>query len=167
MMIEKIEGEAERLLSRLGITEVPIPIEDVANLLGLRISRAPSTEFSGLLLRKDGKALIGVNSSEAPVRQRFTIAHEIGHFVLHPQKDAFVDFRKNTGAGEVRPPRERHADMFAAALLMPRKALLKDFRRLARDVDTDNLTKTLSKRYSVSEDAMRFRLINLNALVAK
>jgi Zn-dependent peptidase ImmA (M78 family) len=168
MMIEKIESEAERLLSKLGITEVPVPIEEVAHLLGLRIRRAPSTEFSGLLLRKDGKALIGVNSSEAAVRQRFTIAHEIGHFVLHPQKDAFVDFRKSTGPpGEVRPPRERHADMFAAALLMPRKALLKDFRRLGRDIDTDNLTKTLSRCYFVSEDAMRFRLINLNALGAK
>jgi Zn-dependent peptidase ImmA (M78 family) len=167
MMIEKIEGEAERLLAKLGITEVPTPIEDVARLLGLRISRAPSTEFSGLLLRKDGKALIGVNSSEAPVRQRFTIAHEIGHFVLHPEKDAFVDFRKSFGAGEVRPPRERHADMFAAALLMPRKVLLKHFRRLAGEVDTDSITKALAKRYSVSEDAMRFRLINLNALTAK
>src|SRR6185312_712682 len=96
-----------------------------------------SPDFSGLLIRKDGHALIGINSSEASVRQRFTIAHELGHFVLHPQKDAFVDFRKERGAGEVRPPRERHADMFAAALLMPRKLLLKDFRRLAKDGYTD------------------------------
>ena len=167
MVIEKIEGEAERLLSRLGITGIPTPIEDVAGLLGLRISRAPSTEFSGLLLRKDGKALIGVNSSEAPVRQRFTIAHEIGHFVLHPQKDAFVDFRKTLISVGAREPRERHADMFAAAILMPRRALLKDFRKLAGDVDPDGITKMLSRRYSVSEDAMRFRLMNLNALTAR
>jgi len=165
-MIEKIESEADRLLSNLGISEVPTPIEDVARLLGLRISRAPSTEFSGLLLRKDGKALIGVNSSEAPVRQRFTIAHEIGHFVLHPRQDAFVDFRKSTAAGDIRPPRERHADMFAAALLMPRKSLLKDCRRLAGNIEPDDLIRTLAKLYAVSEDAMRFRLINLKALKA-
>jgi Zn-dependent peptidase ImmA (M78 family) len=164
MINEKIEREAERLLSQLDMTAVPTPIEDVADLLGLRISRAPSVEFSGLLLRKDGMALIGVNSSEAPARQRFTIAHEIGHFILHPQKDAFVDFRKTLSSGDARDPRERQADMFAAAILMPRRALLKDFRKLAGDVDRASITKTLSRRYSVSEEAMRFRLINLNAL---
>jgi Zn-dependent peptidase ImmA (M78 family) len=164
MMIEKIESAAEQLLVQLDIKEVPIPIEEMARLLGIRISRAPSTDFSGLLLRKDGKALIGVNSSEAPVRQRFTIAHELGHFILHPQKDAFVDFRKGTEAGQARPPRERHADMFAAALLMPRTPLLRDFRRLAKDGDTNQITAMLAKQYAVSEDAMRFRLINLNSL---
>ena len=105
-----------------------------------------------------------MNSQEALVRQRFTIAHELGHFVLHPQQDAFVDFRKERTPGEERSPRERQADMFAAALLMPRKSLLKDFRRLAKDGYTEAITATLAKQYHVSEDAMRFRLINLNSL---
>ncbi|SRR6266513_130750 len=163
-MIERIESVAEQLLANFYIKEIPTPIEEVARHLGIRISRAPSSEFSGLLIRKDGRALIGVNSSEAPVRQRFTIAHELGHFILHPQKDAFVDFRKERHEGETKPPRERHADMFAAALLMPRKQLLKDFRRLAKDGYTDQITVALAKQYAVSEDAMRFRLINLNSL---
>jgi Zn-dependent peptidase ImmA (M78 family) len=164
MLIEKIELAAEELLAELDINEVPTPIEDVARALEIHIKRAPSADFSGLLLRKNGRALIGVNSSEAPARQRFTIAHEIGHFVLHPQKDAFVDFRKDRAGGEVKPPRERHADMFAAALLMPRKSLLKDFRRLAKNGFTDQITATLARQYAVSEDAMRFRLMNLNSL---
>lgn len=164
MIVENIESAAEQLLARLGVKEIPIPIEDVARSLHMRISRAPSRDFSGLLIRKDGRALIGVNSKEAPVRQRFTIAHEIGHFILHPKKDAFVDFRRERSEGEARPPRERHADMFAAALLMPRKHLLKDFRRLAKDGYTDQITATLAKQYAVSEDAMRYRLINLNSV---
>lgn len=164
MMIEKIESLAEQLLGKLGIGEIPIPIDEVARSLEIRISRAPSTEFSGLLIRKDGHALIGVNSNEAPMRQRFTIAHELGHFVLHPRKDAFVDFRKERQAGSTRPPRERHADMFAAALLMPRKMLLRDFRRLTKDGYTDEVIEVLARQYAVSEDAMRFRLINLNSL---
>jgi len=167
MMIERIERAAEDLLSELNIRGVPTPIEEVARALEIQISRAPSTEFSGLLIRKHGRALIGVNSSEAPVRQRFTIAHEIAHFMLHPQKDAFVDFRKELSRGETKPVRERHADMFAAALLMPRKALLKDFRRLAVDGFTDRITTTLARQYCVSEDAMRFRLMNLNTLTSK
>ncbi|MCP5328426.1 MAG: ImmA/IrrE family metallo-endopeptidase [Steroidobacteraceae bacterium] len=165
MLIEKIEQEAERVLSELGITKVPTPVEDIALRLGMRISRAPSSDFSGLLLRKDGKALIGVNSQEPLVRQRFTIAHEIGHFLLHPQQDAFVDFRKSRNADEARPPRERQADMFAAALLMPRGPLLLDFRKLAKDGDTSRVIPVLATKYSVSAEAMRFRLINLNSLV--
>jgi Zn-dependent peptidase ImmA (M78 family) len=161
MIVEKIEAQAEELLAKFEVRIVPTPIEELVRALGIRISRAPSAEFSGLLIRKDGHALIGVNSSEAPARQRFTIAHEIAHFILHPQKDAFVDFRKEWGAGEAKPSRERHADMFAAALLMPRKTLLKDFRRLAKDGYTDQVILTLAKQYAVSEDAMRYRLINL------
>ena len=164
MLIEKIEAAAEQLLVKLGIKDVPVSLEEIARGLGARISRAPSTEFSGLLIRKHGMALIGVNSSEAPARQRFTIAHEIGHLVLHPQKDAFVDFRKERSGGEPKPLREREADMFAAALLMPRKELLRDFRRLTKDGYTDGIPATLAKQYRVSEEAMRFRLINLNSL---
>src|SRR5690349_455878 len=100
MMLDKIELAAEQLLAKLNIGEVPTPIEDVARSLNMSISRAPSAEFSGLLIRKDGHALIGVNSNEPVVRQRFTIAHEIGHFILHPQKDAFVDFRMERSEGE-------------------------------------------------------------------
>lgn len=161
MIIEKIESLAEQLLAKFDIKSVPTPIEELVRGLGIRVSRAPSADFSGLLIRKDGHALIGVNSSEPRTRQRFTIAHELGHFILHPQKDAFVDFRKERSAGEAKPPRERHADMFAAALLMPRRSLLKDFRRLAKDGYTDEITSALARQYAVSDEAMKYRLINL------
>ena len=165
MIVEKIEAQAEQILAELDVRAVPVPIEDIARSLGLRIGRAPSTEFSGLLIRKDGHALIGVNSSEPRTRQRFTVAHEIGHFVLHPKKDAFVDFRKDRGAGEAKPVRERQADMFAAALLMPRKVLLKDFRRMMKNGDTEEVTAALARHYAVSEEAMRYRLINLSSML--
>lgn len=47
---------------------------------------------------------------------------------------------------------------------MPRKLLLKDFRRLAKDGYTEHVNNALAKQYAVSEDAMRYRLINLSAL---
>lgn len=164
MIIERIEREAEQLLERVGIAQIPIPIDEIVRSLGIRVSRAPSQDFSGLIIRKDGHALIGVNSNEPLVRQRFTVAHELGHFVLHPQQDAFVDFRKETKRGEPRDPKERHADMFAAALLMPRKSLLRDFKRLAKDGYSDEVADTLARQYNVSADAMRYRLLNLSVL---
>lgn len=159
IILEKIESRAEEILNTFGIKAIPVPIEEIASKLKIKISRAPSKDFSGLLIRKDGSSLIGVNNNEAPVRQRFTIAHELGHFCLHPQKDAFVDYRKENS---IRTPREREADMFAAALLMPRDRLEKDFKRLAKDGFTEGNIQSLAEAYQTSEKAMKIRLLNLN-----
>lgn len=161
MISEKIELKAEEILQTMGIKNIPIPIEEIASKLQIKISRAPSKDFSGLLIRKDGHALIGINNSEAPVRQRFTVAHELGHFFLHPQKDTFVDYRDNK-KDLMKTNKEKQANMFAAALLMPRKNVEKDFRNVARASLSDEETqKILADRYDVSEEAMRFRLKNL------
>ena len=163
MILEHIEAQAETILKKTGINTLPVPVEAIAAKYQIRIRRAPHPDFSGMLIRKDGLALIGVSTSEPLVRQRFTIAHELGHFFLHTDKDAFVDYRDNM-KGIVRTAREKEANMFAAALLMPRHTLLKDFRSLAKDGFSDDELSLLAKKYSVSEDAMRFRLINLNFL---
>lgn len=165
MILEKIELKAEQLLNQLEVKTIPVPVEDIAYSLKIKISRAPSSDFSGLLIRKDGHALIGVNSNEAPTRQRFTIAHELGHFFLHPLKDAFVDFRKELARGETRTPKERQADMFAAALLMPRKQLIRDVKKATKSGVTEEVVTSLAREYAVSEEAMRYRLMNLSSLM--
>ena len=117
-----------------------------------------------MLVRKEEESLIGVNSSESFVRQRFTIAHELGHFFLHPQKKTFVDFRDNK-QGIARKPREVQANMFAAAILMPKKYLEKDFASLIKNEFTEEHLAFLADKYQVSEKAMNFRLINLKLSV--
>lgn len=163
MILEQIETRAETILKKLNIKSLPVPVEDIADKYQIRISRAPNKDFSGILIRKDGHALIGVNSEESSVRQRFTVAHELGHFFLHPNKDAFVDYRDNK-EGVVRTPREKQANMFAAALLMPRQTLLKEFRALAKEGFSEDELQILARKYDVSDDAMRYRLMNLNLL---
>lgn len=163
MILEHIESQAEAVLRKANIKSLPVPVEEIAAKYQIRIRKAPHANFSGMLIRKDGHALIGVSTSESPVRQRFTLAHELGHFFLHPNKDAFVDYRDNK-KGVMRTPREKEANMFAAALLMPRQVLLKDFKTIAKGGFSDDELSTLARRYDVSEDAMRFRLMNLNIL---
>jgi Zn-dependent peptidase ImmA (M78 family) len=163
MILEIIESRAEEVLRRLNMKSLPVPVEDIAGKYQVRISRAPNRNFSGMLIRKGGHALIGVNSSESSARQRFTIAHELGHFFLHPNKDAFVDYRDNKNRA-MRTPREKQANMFAAALLMPRQSLMKDVQSISDEGFSEDDITTLAQRYGVSEDAMRFRLINLNIL---
>jgi len=166
MIVERIEKRAMEVLRAASVKAIPVPVESVATKHQIWIRKAPHPSFSGMLIRKDGYALIGVNSREAPVRQRFTLAHELGHFFLHPQKDAFVDYRDNK-RDVMRTPREKEANMFAAALLMPSEFLRKDFRSLAKMGLTEDELHALAKRYMVSDDAMRFRLINLNILATK
>ncbi len=163
MIIEKIENISEEILNKLNSKNIPIQVEEIASKLQIKISRAPSKDFSGLLIRKDGHALIGINSGEASVRQRFTIAHELGHFFLHPRKDTFVDYRDNKKDTK-RTSIEKHANMFAAALLMPRSLLEKDFRILIKKGFGEDELTTLADKYEVSEDAVKFRLLNLNFL---
>ena len=163
MIFEHIEQEAERVLNQFSSKTIPVVIEGIAVRLSAKIRKAPSKDFSGLLIRKNGHALIGINSGEASVRQRFTIAHEIGHLRLHPNQDTFVDYRDNK-KDVMRTPKERHADMFAAALLMPRQSLVKDFRTIAKDGFTEEEIELLARKYQVSDDAMRFRLLNLHLL---
>jgi Zn-dependent peptidase ImmA (M78 family) len=164
-MQNEIEQKAEEILSESGQRTIPVPVEEVAAHFKLRIGKAASTNFSGLLIRKDGAALIGINSTENPRRQRFTIAHEIGHFFLHPNADVLVDYRSNS-KGTRRTPKEKEADIFAASLLMPRQELVKDFMKVAGGVLTDEeqtkkVVSLLATKYEVSDEAMNIRLLGL------
>ncbi len=166
MILERIEKCATGVLRLANAKLIPVPVEAIAAKNQIRVSRRPHPSFSGMLIRKNGRALIGINSNEALVRQRFTIAHELGHFFLHPQKDAFVDYRDNK-RDIMRTPREKQANMFAAALLMPGALLRKDCRSFAELGLTEDDLHALAKRYMVSDDAMRFRLMNLNILAMR
>jgi Zn-dependent peptidase ImmA (M78 family) len=168
MITEQIECAAETILRKLNITTVPVPVEEIATKNGVKISRAPSREFSGILIRKQGSALIGISSSEPNVRQRFTVAHELGHYFLHPRKDAFVDYihYRDNSRSSSRDPQERQANMFAAALVMPRKLLEKDLRLATKGGFDDDDVATLAAKYQVSSEAMKIRLINLRLLAA-
>lgn len=75
---------AQELLGRLGIQSVPTPVEKIAKLLGAELRFSPlDNELSGMVYIKDEVPIIGVNSLHHPNRQRFTIAHELGHLELH------------------------------------------------------------------------------------
>lgn len=163
MILSKIEKIAEDVLNQMKLNTTPVPVEEVATKLQIKIGREPSDDFSGILIRKDGKALIGVNSTESHVRQRFTIAHELGHFILHPQKEAFVDYRDNQ-KDIMRTPREKQANAFAAALLMPRTRLMKDVKTKFKSGIYEEDLAELADEYEVSTEAMKYRLLNLNLI---
>lgn len=144
-----------------------MPVERLAGLLGADIVLQPYTgEISGVVHRnKDGSAVIGINSLDLTERQRFTIAHEIGHLILHAHEQLHVDRNFPIGlrsgiSGKAIDRNEIEANQFAAALLMPPAFIAEDIKPL---IGTDALraVKKLARKYKVSNEAMSIRLATL------
>jgi Zn-dependent peptidase ImmA (M78 family) len=159
--IESIRKEAQRVLSEFRIKSAPVPVEKIATRLGTKIKYAPyEGEIAGMLVRGADETVIGVNSLHHPNRQRFTIAHELGHFLLH-KGDVHIDraFR-NAISSQAVDPDEIEANRFAAELLMPFNLIKKDSIEHI-DVEDEVTLRELAQKYLVSLQAMTLRVINL------
>ena len=121
-------------------------------------------EISGLLVIKNGRASIGLDSDQSHERRRFTIAHELGHFFLHRNlKETFVDevFARSGNSNQI----EREANAFAAALLMPKKIIDDAISENFGDKPIrDEEIAILAKFFKVSGVSMTYRLVNLNII---
>lgn len=163
-----IEQQAARLLDENNIRRAPVPVDAIAKAIGLDVRYSPtSDDVSGALIRNGKTAIIAVNSAQHENRQRFTIAHEIGHFILHKRaerhfdEDFRVDYR-NAVSSTATQRDEISANRFAAALLMPENLLRRDLMRMDADErDADDVIQALAIRYKVSRRAMELRLVNL------
>jgi Zn-dependent peptidase ImmA (M78 family) len=173
-MIRKI---VEELLDEHGIKEPPVDVEKISESYGLSVVRKDVESISGFIIRSDGKAVIGVNSNNAPARQRFTIAHELGHYLIHPPStdDVHVDsgfevrFRDELSS-QGTDKSEQEANFFAAELLMPQKFLEADLRNAGKidlvngEFLVEGFLENLAQRYNVSSQSLLFRLTNLGVL---
>lgn len=123
-------------------------------------------ELSGILtIMKSGRTVIGVSSDESPERKRFTIAHEIGHYILHAHsKKLFLDADITFNRGPVSNIEEVQANAFAAALLMPSNNLKKIVNHEYPSGLNENNIRSLAKDFHVSTIAMTFRLTNLGLI---
>lgn len=165
-----IRAQATAVLRNLGVEEPPIPIELLAHRLSAQIIYAPyEGDMSGILFRDADRTIIGVNAQHAKARQRFTIAHEIGHLILHTSKEFYIDrgfavrLRDETSA-QATDVEEIEANTFAAELLMPARMLKRDIGERVLDFEGDDFISELAARYRVSLQAMTFRLTNLGYL---
>ncbi len=147
-----------------GIAEPPVNAIAVANGLGIEVRAVRWTDdaLRGRTIVRDGAPLIEVNVDDPPNRRRFTIAHEVGHAVLHlanSSNETISDTaRELYRLSSIEPgsdPREIEANQFAAALLMP-----EDMVRRCHATEKD--TYRLARIFNVSEDALTYRLKNLH-----
>jgi len=168
MLNRRIEKLTSRILDDLKIEKLPIPVSKIAKARGLGIRLYDLGEkVSGVLVIKDGVGTIGINPKESIVSQRFTVAHELGHYELHNDGDElFVDktfkvhFRdQNSSTGDIK--KEQEANAFAAALLMPEKFIREEISKNSFDLSDEDSMMKLAKTFIVSVPAMTFRISNL------
>ncbi|MBJ9675225.1 ImmA/IrrE family metallo-endopeptidase [Burkholderia gladioli] len=153
---------ASDLLNTYWDGSLPVDPEKIARSMGITVLR----EFgmngcSGQVQFENNAPVIRYDITEAPVRQRFTIAHEIGHVALGhlgAGRTLFRDPPEHFSAGS-HNPEERAANSFAADLLMPERIVrFAIYERGVQDI------ARLANLFAVSQAAMRYRLINLGIL---
>jgi Zn-dependent peptidase ImmA (M78 family) len=169
---QTVEARASKLLTSMGIQEIPVPVEKIAKSLGARVRFSPlDDELSGFVFIKDGVPIIGVNSLHHQNRQRFTIAHEIAHLHLHPNyitTEVHVDkkfaepvLKRDASSATGNERLEVEANQFAAALLMPTDILNELLEASPIDIEDESSIEEWSKEFNVSKAALQYRIRNL------
>ena len=151
----------ERYVAAFGGDEIPVPVEAIAeDLLGLRVEQSSEIPYSGMLLPAERKIVLNAAEAprdEAPVRRfRFTIAHEVGHWVCHvmgAERLAAMFCRAKDLEQDADRDLEREANVFAAELLMPELAVRAAWSELG------DITPCAT-RFDVSPTAIQWRLFS-------
>jgi Zn-dependent peptidase ImmA (M78 family) len=149
----------ERYLATFGGAEIPVPVESIAeDLLGLRIERSADMDCSGMLVPAERRIVLNAaeaSRDERPLRRyRFTIAHELGHWICHVlgSPDPQPTYCRPVDLSEVADRAlEREANVFGAELLMPEHAVRNAWTELS-DI------AACAARFDVSPSAMHWRL---------
>lgn len=153
------EEASDELLKISDFPSPPVEPAKIADYLGIPVFDWDfPDEISGIFVIENNRMSIGVNQHHPNVRQRFTVAHELGHFIYQGNESLFLDFNESVIPthfyDRTHQILETKANRFAANLLMPRAWVKNDFKNQME-------LSFMARRYKVSEQAMWFRLINL------
>ena len=160
----RIEDPTKKILNRY-LSEYSVKLGQIAKDLGVVIKVSSlGTGVSGQITKENGHYLIRVNRHEARERQRFTIAHELAHFLLHKQViDSSPDgIKDNVLYRSGKPERiEFEANRLAADIVMPMKLVKKAWQDEFGGIVTEGTIESLAARFKVSKAAMEIRLSTL------
>ncbi len=143
-----------------------VPVEAIASSVGIaEIRDIDADAFEGVLIANPEKTsgIIGARRGLSPRRRRFTIGHELGHFLIRSHgakmqcRNADMREKRNTTPGQ---RREYEANRFSAGLLMPKPMFVKDIDTLG-SADVTH-AKVLSDMYNVSLEAIANRYVELS-----
>ncbi len=171
-----IVAKVTKLLKDAQLFRLPVDVDVLAERLGILVSYSPlEDDYSGLLVIRDGRASAHINSRHHPNRRRFSLAHELGHFVLHAGgettvNNAYVDkvmriYQRKDRSGS-NPRMEWEANFFAAELLMPEQLVRSKVVDEGYDLEDEADVSRLAVVLRVSEQALAIRLTQWKDLLA-
>ena len=147
--------------------QLPVDVYGLAQALDLDlVEKELDADISGLIEPKEGRFRISVNQHHHSFRKRFTIAHELGHWLYHAHLigDGLEDNRLYYSSNreryyndQIRRQHENQANAFAAWLLIPEGKLIEDLRRFKDEPNWDYL----SERYQISKSALKIKARSL------
>ena len=149
---------ARKLLKEAKLDSPPISLQKLGDYLKtkydleLRGIRDFSDKTSGATVTVDGNPTIAFNKNHRWCRRRFTIAHEIGHYMMKTGHENIEPALDGTDSIEV------EANEFAAELLMPLKEFKKDCKNGITSIDE------IAEKYQVSKEAAGWRLVHSGVL---
>ncbi|MCD8920856.1 ImmA/IrrE family metallo-endopeptidase [Staphylococcus gallinarum] len=179
-LLNKFEDEQREKIKNLQLSEEKgffIDVEKICSICDITLKKAELfTDFdmNDAGTYDEEKKTITYNPLDANNRQRFTIAHELGHAILGHEGKSFRTVKTSKYNDIVTRMKETSANQFAANLLMPEK-LVKDLLKeeatnLKLDKnnlgawDVDILTKNVSNLLKVSQEALNYTIKNLNLI---
>ena len=163
---------ANAIHRQIGEIRLPVPVQDIATAVGISdIQEVATHGFEGALIAnlEKSEGVILVNGPSNEPRQRFTIGHELGHF-LNPWHKAKDGIRSECRASDMRSARcrtldratkmEAEANEFSAELLMPKARFRRDIERRA-GADLGHILD-LAVAYEVSKEAAARRYVDIH-----
>lgn len=164
----KAQREAIRIWIEAG-RPFPVLVDKIikAHGIGLQMSALEDSVSGMMITRENGSSVIAINELEHENRQRFSMAHELGHYILHrTERSIFVDsneqkFYRDAEASTGTKLQEIEANAFAAELLMPREKIDELLTEKLSYLD-ESVIEQLAEKCKVSQTAMIFRLQKLN-----
>lgn len=126
-------------------------LEEIVESLGGKMNYSPMTEWeksheASIAVLGEKNFIINLPNFLGQLRNRFSIAHELGHFVLHSEK-GHIRLRATRFGNSLE---EQEANLFAASFLMPR-----DLFRI--EMEKNNDAMYLASRFLVSLSAAKYR----------
>jgi IrrE N-terminal-like domain len=155
-----LTAEQKEILTKF-TSEAPVKLAALADALGLEVFKSPlKPDISGLIEPSDTSRSgfrIRINRHEIPERQRFTLAHEIAHYILHRDKigGGVVDnvmYRSNLSSRL-----EVEANKLAADIIMPTSLINYHLTKFPENYSEETVIG-LANIFRVSQPAMRIRL---------
>lgn len=170
MKLRKAQKAANDLIKELEIDSAPVDIEKIARHLDVAIQYEElDDDVASLLVVSKGVSTIAVNKTQSIARQRFAIAHCLGHKVLHVKKPdtLFIDKafklyapKNDTHMGEFK--RECEANFFAENIIMPEGVVKKEIEGKEVDLEDELQIRKLEKKFVVSAQVLGYRLGHLD-----